>query len=640
MVEVAVVGAAGYAGIEAVRWVLGHPRLHLALATSAADEGRAIGEVYPALAHATDLAFSAPDADAIAGQRQVALLAVPHTAALALAPALLERGVRVVDLSADYRLDADVYEEWYATPHTSPDLLGEAVYGLPELDRSRLADARLVACPGCYPTATVLAVLPALEAGVAIGTRVVVDAKSGVSGAGRAPSAGTHYCAVNESVAPYKVGVHRHTPEIERALRAAAGREISVIFAPHLVPMTRGLLSTVYVDVEDGLHRRGGGRALPRSLPRRAVRAACTRQARCLRPPRWPARTGPRSGCGWTTHQHTHGSVRYRQPGQGRGGPGDPVPQRDARLSRDRGPRRARGGGLDGAAAGFGYAEGGVVAAAGFSCAGVYAGLKRDGHKDVALVVAEGGAVPAAAVFTTNAVAAAPVEVSRRHIAAGVCRAVVINAGNANACTGPRGRDDAERMAAAVAEHWAPYPRKSWSVRPGSSACLCPSIWSWQASPRRSATLDSASGDDAAEAIMTTDTFAKQSAVTLEVEGRRYTVGGMAKGSGMIAPNMATMLGVITTDAPLTSAACDEALRRAVPTTFNRVTVDSDTSTNDTVVLMASGAAGGTPIAPEDASFVRSWRPFESSASSSRACSRATARARPSSSPLPWAGRQ
>ncbi len=252
MVEVAVVGAAGYAGIEAVRWVLGHPRLELALATSAADEGRTIGDVYPALAHATDLAFSAPDVDAIAARAKVALLAVPHTAALALVPALLERGVRVVDLSADYRLKADVYEEWYATPHTSPDLLGEAVYGLPELDRSRLAKARLVACPGCYPTATVLAVLPALEAGVAIGARVVVDAKSGVSGAGRAPSAGSHYCSANEAVAPYKVGVHRHTPEIEQALVAAAGREISVIFSPHLVPMTRGLLSTVYVDVEEG----------------------------------------------------------------------------------------------------------------------------------------------------------------------------------------------------------------------------------------------------------------------------------------------------------------------------------------------------------------------------------------------------
>jgi N-acetyl-gamma-glutamyl-phosphate reductase len=227
--------------------------LELTLATSAADEGRAVGDLYPALAHLTDVAFSAPNVDAIAAHAEVALLAVPHTAALELVPALLDRGVRVVDLSADYRLDADAYAVWYATAHTSPGLLGEAVYGLPELGRTGLADARLVACPGCYPTATVLAALPALEAGVAIGPRIVVDAKSGVSGAGRAPSAGTHYCAVNEAVAPYKVGVHRHTPEIEQGLSTAAGREISVIFAPHLVPMTRGLLSTVYLDVEGGL---------------------------------------------------------------------------------------------------------------------------------------------------------------------------------------------------------------------------------------------------------------------------------------------------------------------------------------------------------------------------------------------------
>ncbi len=206
--------------------------------------------------------------------------------------------------------------------------------------------------------------------------------------------------------------------------------------------------------------------------------------------------------------------------------------------------------------AGFGYAEGGVVAAAGFACAGVYAGLKRDGHKDVALVVAEDAAVPAAAVFTTNTVAAAPVEVSRRHIATGVCRAVVINAGNANACTGPQGEADAESMAAAVAERLGAVPSEVAVCSTGVIGVPLPLDLVVAGIAEAIDDLDSASGDDAAEAIMTTDTFAKQSAVTLEVEGRRYTVGGMAKGSGMIAPNMATMLGVITTDAPLTSAAC------------------------------------------------------------------------------------
>jgi N-acetyl-gamma-glutamyl-phosphate reductase len=184
----------------------------------------------------------------------VAVLAVPHTAALGLVPALLERGVTVIDLSADFRLsDPAAYELWYGAEHTSPGLLAEAVFGLPELDRSRLAGARLVACPGCYPTATTLAALPALESGIASGSRVIVDAKSGVSGAGRGVSAGTHFVAVNEGIAPYKVaGTHRHTPEIEQALSVASGRTMSVVFTPHLVPMSRGLLSTVYLDVESG----------------------------------------------------------------------------------------------------------------------------------------------------------------------------------------------------------------------------------------------------------------------------------------------------------------------------------------------------------------------------------------------------
>ena len=252
MTNVAVVGAAGYAGIEAVRLVLGHDLLELTIATSGADEGRLVSTVYPSLEGSTEVAFSVPDADAIAAAADVALLAVPHTAALALVPALLEQGVTVIDLSADYRLqDAAVYEEWYGTPHTSPELLPEAVFGLPELDRSRLPGARLVACPGCYPTATTLAAMPALEAGVVSGARVVVDAKSGVSGAGRGVSPTTHYVTVDEAVAPYKVAAHRHTPEIEQALSTAAGRSIGVVFAPHLIPMSRGLLSTVYLDVPD-----------------------------------------------------------------------------------------------------------------------------------------------------------------------------------------------------------------------------------------------------------------------------------------------------------------------------------------------------------------------------------------------------
>lgn len=254
MTSVAVVGAAGYAGIEAVRLVLGHPRLSLALATSAADAGKPIASVYPALVGATDLSFVEPSADAIADAAEVALLAVPHTAAVALAVPLLAAGVTVIDLSADFRLlDPAVYEKWYGVTHAAPELLPEAVYGLPELDRSRLLDSKLVACPGCYPTATALAAAPALGAGAATNSRIVVDAKSGVSGAGRSLTAGAHYVAANESVRAYSAGgTHRHTPEIEQTLSWVAGRDISVVFTPHLVPMNRGLLSTVYLDVAPG----------------------------------------------------------------------------------------------------------------------------------------------------------------------------------------------------------------------------------------------------------------------------------------------------------------------------------------------------------------------------------------------------
>lgn len=253
MVDVAVIGAAGYAGIEAVRWVLGHPQLSLTHVTSGADAGRTVADVYPQLAGASDLRFEAPDVNTITATADVALLAVPHTAALELVPELLREGLTVIDMSADFRLsDPAIYEQWYGVPHCASQLLENAVYGLPELDRSALAGARLVACPGCYPTASVLAALPAIESGIAVAPRIVVDAKSGVSGAGRTPTPGSHYCAADEAVLPYKIGSHRHTPEIEQALTLAAGHEISVIFAPHLVPMSRGLLSTVYIDVEKG----------------------------------------------------------------------------------------------------------------------------------------------------------------------------------------------------------------------------------------------------------------------------------------------------------------------------------------------------------------------------------------------------
>jgi glutamate N-acetyltransferase/amino-acid N-acetyltransferase len=251
---------------------------------------------------------------------------------------------------------------------------------------------------------------------------------------------------------------------------------------------------------------------------------------------------------------------------------------------------------------GFAYAEGGVVAARGFSASGVSAGLKAGGKRDLALVVAD-KTVPTAAVFTTNKVAAAPVVVSRRHVLSGSARAVIINAANANACTGAQGEADAIATAVAVGDALGCDPHDVIVSSTGVIGVPLPVDQLVSAVPDAVEALDRRDGADAASAIMTTDTFLKQTAITLEVGGARVTVGGMAKGSGMIAPNMATMLGVITTDAPLTPEACDAALRQAADKTFNRITVDSDTSTNDMVALLASGEAGGDSIGPTDAGF-------------------------------------
>lgn len=260
-IRACVVGATGYAGIEAVRLLLSHPSFTLKKICDRKLVGTGAADVYPALAGVTDLAFTAPEPEAIAAEADVAFLAVPHTASLALTPALLAHGTSVVDLSADYRIkDPAVYEAWYETPHTSPELLGRAVYGLPELEREALeelgrkraaGEPALVAAPGCYPTATTLAAMPALEAGLVSGDLVISDAISGVTGAGRTPSARTHFCHADESVEAYGVAHHRHTPEIEQTLSGIAGRDISVVFTPHLAPLKRGLLATVYLPLTD-----------------------------------------------------------------------------------------------------------------------------------------------------------------------------------------------------------------------------------------------------------------------------------------------------------------------------------------------------------------------------------------------------
>ena len=245
----------------------------------------------------------------------------------------------------------------------------------------------------------------------------------------------------------------------------------------------------------------------------------------------------------------------------------------------------------------FSHAEGGIVAPAGFLASGVSAGIKKSGRRDVCLIAAD-DVCPAAGVFTKSATAAPPVLVSRESLADGMLRSVVINAGNANACTGEPGMAAAREMAEVTACELGCDPSHVAVCSTGVIGVPLPTGLVSAGIADAVAELDRVTGDEAAEAIMTTDTFPKQLAIAVEVDGRTFTVGGMAKGSGMIQPDMATMLAFITTDAPLASDACDALLRSAVARSFNRITVDSDTSTNDTCILMASGAEGGPLLVP------------------------------------------
>lgn len=245
-IKVAVVGASGYTGLELVRLLIRHPGCDLVSLTSREYQGQSVSAVFPALAGIVPHAFVAPDPEALAAQAQVVFTSVPHQTAMALVPRLLKKGCRVVDLSADFRLkDAATYEKWYQ-PHTATEFFKEAVYGLPELHRGAIQKARLVANPGCYPTCVILGLAPLVKARLIHLDSLIADCKSGVSGAGRQASLGTQYCEVNEGVRAYKVAEHRHTPEMEQELSALAGEPVRLTFAPHLVPMSRGILGTLY----------------------------------------------------------------------------------------------------------------------------------------------------------------------------------------------------------------------------------------------------------------------------------------------------------------------------------------------------------------------------------------------------------
>lgn len=248
-VRVAVLGATGYVGAELLRFLAAHPNVEVVLASSEQYRGRRIGEVYPFLAPAYDLVLASPE-EVGAVAADVVCTAVPHGTAVPLVRRALDQGARVLDLSADFRFaDAAEYEEWYG-PHAAPELLTEAVYGLPEANREAIARARLVAVPGCYPTGALIGLLPLARAG-AIAGPVVVDAKSGTTGAGRAAKVEQLFAEVNENFRPYAALAHRHGPEIDQALRRAGVTE-PVLFVPHLLPVSRGILTTLYVPLAAG----------------------------------------------------------------------------------------------------------------------------------------------------------------------------------------------------------------------------------------------------------------------------------------------------------------------------------------------------------------------------------------------------
>ena len=238
-VNVAIVGVSGYVGGELLRLLLRHPHVRIAAVTSEQSAGKPVQALFPNLA-GPELLCESLDLTRVAAQSDLVFLALPHTKSAGPAAAFLKAGCKVIDLSADFRLtDARAYETWYQTPHPNPDLLATAVYGLPELHRNAIRTASLVASPGCYPTAAILSLFP-LATNRLLSDQVIIDAKSGISGAGRTPALAYHYPEANESIEAYKLGSHRHIPEIEQELG------VTVSFTPHLVPMTRGILSTAY----------------------------------------------------------------------------------------------------------------------------------------------------------------------------------------------------------------------------------------------------------------------------------------------------------------------------------------------------------------------------------------------------------
>ena len=246
MIKVGVVGGTGYTGVELLRLLALHPQVEIQAITSRSEAGTRVSDMFPNLRGRVDMPFSEPDFDVL-GKCDVVFFATPNGVAMTMTRQLLDAGVKVIDLAADFRLkDVAVWEKWYGMTHTCPDLVEEAVYGLPEVNREQVRKARLVANPGCYPTAVQLGFLPLLEAGLVDTSRLIADAKSGVSGAGRGASVAHLLCEASESFKAYGVSGHRHLPEIRQGLQRVRNESVGLTFVPHLTPMIRGIHATLY----------------------------------------------------------------------------------------------------------------------------------------------------------------------------------------------------------------------------------------------------------------------------------------------------------------------------------------------------------------------------------------------------------
>jgi N-acetyl-gamma-glutamyl-phosphate reductase len=251
MLKVGIFGASGYTGIELLKILRRHPKVEVVFGTSESSGGQTLSDVYPTTDELPLILTEFAPLDKI----DMAFLCLPHTAAMSTAKKLLAAGKRVVDLSADFRLkSASEYKAWYAHEHLAPELLSSAVYGLVELNRAEIGNADLVANPGCYPTCAILGIYPLAKASLLGDGPIIIDAKSGVSGAGRKPSLTTHFVEANENLSPYNIGhAHRHVPEIEQEITRAAGKPLKIVFAPHLVPINQGMLATIYVQPKESM---------------------------------------------------------------------------------------------------------------------------------------------------------------------------------------------------------------------------------------------------------------------------------------------------------------------------------------------------------------------------------------------------